>query len=124
MTAGLDGGATAAALGVSAGVTYDGTLTLLSGKRKGDALRQLCLVIRWKLQVLTMQVLQSQRTESEVGMHALMRTLHRRTCGTTELHVQLIVARCCRLLCKVAHSVNRKDITPGEVFNAVLLEYY
>jgi hypothetical protein len=35
MTAGLDGGATAAALGVSAGVTYDGALTLLSGKRKG-----------------------------------------------------------------------------------------
>ena len=36
MTAGLDGGATAAALGVSAGVTYDGALTLLSGKRKGE----------------------------------------------------------------------------------------
>lgn len=39
MTAGLDGGATAAALGVSAGVTYDGALTLLSGKRKGGPLR-------------------------------------------------------------------------------------
>jgi hypothetical protein len=38
MTAGLDGGATAAALGVSAGVTYDGALTLLSGKRKGGRL--------------------------------------------------------------------------------------
>lgn len=38
MTAGLDGGATAAALGVSAGVTYDGALTLLSGKRKGRQL--------------------------------------------------------------------------------------
>ena len=86
MTAGLDGGATAATLGVSAGVTYDGALTLLSGKRKGRCLPAFRLTLCARRAETSMVVLLALliwlSAEQVIGLLLLLIHEHEATAGS------------------------------------------